>query len=421
MRSRILALFFTVCVITSWSQTDCDGVRYRYNTAFSDVNVTYDVPYGVAVNATGLNQVIVADIYEPAGDFVTDRPLLIMAHGGFFLGGDNDGVDVIQLCQDLAKMGYVVASITYRLGIDSFFDLEGAMVRAVWRGYHDGKAAVRFFRKTVEEENNPWGIDSDRIIFGGVSAGAFIGLHLAYLDEESEIPNEVNQGQFGLDGGLEGESGSPAYESTVMGVFNICGALKTTDYLSEGDEPLVSVHGTLDETVPYGSGVIALSGIPIASVDGSGTIAEVTAELGIEHCLTTLEGMGHVPHLTSPDAYNATLSTIAGVMSSWLCVSYDPLCGTYDLAAGVSEMNGGASESMRVYPNPSTAGTNWTVQLLDLPHAVWPWEVRDLNGRRVLSGVGSQQETVISAQNLKPGMYVLSIPCFGQTHRIAVQ
>ena len=83
----------------------------------------------------------------------------------------------------------------------------------------------------------PQGIDPDRIYFAGVSAGGFIGLHLAYVDDESEIPPQVDQEAPGMGGGMEGESGNPGYSSTVAGVVNIAGALKTVDYLSPGDRP----------------------------------------------------------------------------------------------------------------------------------------------------------------------------------------
>ena len=64
-------------------------------------------------------------------------------------------------------------------GNRQFLGVSNALIRSVWRGYHDGKAAMRYFRKTAAEDGNPWGIDPDRIYFAGVSAGGFIGLHLA--------------------------------------------------------------------------------------------------------------------------------------------------------------------------------------------------------------------------------------------------
>src|SRR5210317_2062177 len=87
----------------SAQQDDCDGMRYRYLNAFENFSVTYDVEYGNSINATGLNQSLVVDIYEPEGDTNESRPLIVMAHGGFFIGGENDAPDVLALSQDLTR------------------------------------------------------------------------------------------------------------------------------------------------------------------------------------------------------------------------------------------------------------------------------------------------------------------------------
>ena len=66
-------------------------VRYL-NEVFTDVNVTTDVLYGQNVTVLPLlqgappaAQPLVCDIYEPAGDTETDRPLMIYIHTGNFL------------------------------------------------------------------------------------------------------------------------------------------------------------------------------------------------------------------------------------------------------------------------------------------------------------------------------------------------
>ena len=160
----------------------CDGARYRYRI-FDEIQVESGVVYGSNVGSSGANVVLDMDVYQPSNDEVTDRPVVVVAHGGFFLAGSNDGVDVVPLCEDLARMGYVAASISYRLGVDNLFDLETSLQEAVLRGVHDAKAAVRFFRKTHAEQGNPYGIDPNRIVLGGSSAGAFIALHAAYIDD----------------------------------------------------------------------------------------------------------------------------------------------------------------------------------------------------------------------------------------------
>ena len=395
------------------AQGDCDGTRYRYTAAFDDFSVTPDVEYGNAVNATGLNQSLLVDIYEPEGDDNDLRPLIIMAHGGFFIGGDNDGADVLALSQDLTRMGYVVGSITYRLGIDNFLDVSNALIRSVWRGYHDGKAAVRYFRKTVEEDGNPWGIDPDRIYVAGVSAGGFIALHLAYVDDESEIPPQVDQSAAGMGGGLEGESGHPGYSSEVAGVINIAGALKTASYLSAGDEPLISVHGTEDGTVPFGTGMITLSGVPITEVDGSSIIHAMVDSLGIENCFTVLEGAGHVAHVADADAYYQTLGTVSGALSSWLCDAYEPICGSYDYGAvGIEEWLVASEGAWRAFPSFLTAGDPLQVQWLESRGAggAWTYEIYDGSGRQVGEGSGNGDWYSVPTSGLESGLHFLRMP-----------
>lgn len=427
--SSLRAMTITTCCawllnpISSFAQVEeCDGTRYRYTSAFENFNVSYDVQYGSAINTTGLNQNLVVDIYEPAGDVHDSRPLIIMGHGGFFIGGDNAGADVVPLCEDLAKMGYVVASMSYRVGVDNFFDVSNALVRSVWRGYHDGKAAVRFFRKTVEEEGNPWGVNTDHIYLGGVSAGAFIGLHMASIDEESEIPPQVDQSQPGMGGGLEGESGNPGYSSAIAGVVNIGGALKTVDFMSEGDAPIVSVHGTNDGTVPFSTGMIMLSGIPITEVDGSLMIHETAQALGIESCFTELEGAGHVPHITDSDSYYETLGTVSGALSSWICSGYEPVCGPYDYeAVGVAEWLQAEYGQWRAFPTAVEAGDALQLQWLTSPQPAWIYEVYDASGRFIQTAKGVGEWFAVPTGNLASGLHFIRIPGTTASHRFWVQ
>ena len=336
----VLTLTAIAAVLTSINaQPDCNGERYRYTSTHDNVSVSEDHVYGNNVTALGVNTELVFDFYEAVDNAAADRPLIILAHGGFFLAGSNDGADVVPLCEDFARMGYAVASISYRLGIANLLDLENELIRAVWRGVHDGRAAVRYFRKSVEEEGNPWGIDPDRIYMGGVSAGGFLAVHHAYVDDESEIPAIIDQSQPGMGGGLEGESGNPGFSSEVAGIFNVSGALKDANWMQPGDAPLVSVHGTDDGTVPYGSGSVALLGFNVTEVDGSATLHERAEEIGLTHCFVTIDGAGHVPHVTNADAYDVTLSTVAGALSSWICASYPNQCGGYDYTSEIREQS----------------------------------------------------------------------------------
>ena len=98
---------------------------------FADVTVTSNIVYGTNISVmpalVGLPpgpQDLVMDVYEPEGDTETDRPLLLYFHTGNFLpvymNGGPTGTKTdscaVELCTRFAKMGYVVASVDYRLG-----------------------------------------------------------------------------------------------------------------------------------------------------------------------------------------------------------------------------------------------------------------------------------------------------------------
>ena len=314
----------------AWSQ--CDGQRYRYRM-FEEVEVTSDVLYGSNIGASGINQELYMDVYRPAGDTHTSRPVVVLAHGGFFLAGSKEGTDVVPLCEDLARMGYVAVSISYRLGIDDLFSLEVSLLEAVMRGVHDAKGAIRHLRKSHAEEGNPWGIDPSRVVLGGSSAGAFIALHSAYIDDLDEVPDAIDLTQPGLQGGLEGLSGSPGYSSEVLSIVNLCGAMGDAGWMEVGDAPVVSVHGTADETVPFGTGFVQLLGLPVSQVDGSWPVHLQAESLGLDHAITLLEGEGHVPHMSDAGAYDLTRAAVTSFTSRQVCPSYPDIPAYYDVDA----------------------------------------------------------------------------------------
>lgn len=270
---------------------------------------------------------IVREVHIEAGDLVKAGDIL--AEVTIVPGFVNNYV--VPLCEDLAKMGYVVASMSYRLGIDDFFNLATSLQEAAMRGVQDAKAAIRFFRKSHATEGNPWGIDPERIVLGGSSAGGFIALHAAYVDDLSEIPSSVDFNANGLSGGIEGESGSPGYSSEMLSIFSISGAIGDADWISAGNTPVVSTHGTDDGTVPFGTGYVQLSGINVLIVDGSETIHNKADLLGIDNCLHTFPGADHTPHQFSTQYYDTTRAVTVGFTSRQVCPLYPPICGWYDV------------------------------------------------------------------------------------------
>ena len=195
-------LFTTILILAitiSISSAQCD---YRYQQEiFSTVTVTADVVFGSSITNTGATMILKMDVYEPAGDTVTNRPVLLMAHGGSFLGGTKTDADVVAICNSFAKRGYVCCSYEYRLGISGIPD-QAKATDAVYRAVQDGKAAVRFMRLDAATIN-AYKIDSTQIFLGGSSAGAFTfdecpGLPLVPSNPPNAIVSIDNGNSYGL-------------------------------------------------------------------------------------------------------------------------------------------------------------------------------------------------------------------------------
>lgn len=297
-------LFFSCLIAGSmWAQSPCATGRYATDV-FANYTTTSDIVYGQNTSWNGASTTLKLDVYQPTGDTETNRPLVILVHGGSFIGGTKTDGDVVTMCQKFAKKGYVTASIDYRLG---FFPFDSAnAVKAVVRAVQDLRAAVRFFYKD-KQTTDTYKIDTNNIYVGGSSAGAITSLHLAYLDQECEVSDYLNQTTITQLGGLEGTSGNPGYSSKVKGVLNGCGALARYSWLEAGDVPVASVHGTNDGTVKYNRGIVN-PGTPLMYLDGSRMIHERACAVGVENQFYTFLGAPHVPYAGSAAYMDTTVN-----------------------------------------------------------------------------------------------------------------
>ena len=255
---------------------------------FTNIDFFGDVIYGSSTTQSGITEDLLMDIYTPSGDNSNERPLIILAHGGGFLGGEKESM--LELATYLGRRGFVVASLKYRL-----VDVEetpDVMIRGVIDAMLDMRASVRFFRKDLAT-NNTFRIDPDNIFVGGYSAGAFMSLHTAYVNSMNEI-REIG-GQSLVDyvtnaGGLEGNSGNSGYSSSVAGALSLSGALAKADLIDAGEPILFSYHGTADSVVPYLTGESDGSGV---TTDGPGVYHTEADRVGIVNQLITIQGGEH--------------------------------------------------------------------------------------------------------------------------------
>ena len=303
-----------LCVNFLFAQ--CDG-RYEMEI-FDEVEVT-TVTYSDIHNLS-------MDIYQPIGDDVTNRPLIILAHGGTFIFGSKNNPTVVELCETFAKRGYVTASINYRLANDivglfqqfTFYTNTESAYEVVLNAMMDGKAAVRYFRKDVAENGNMYGIDPDQIWAGGNSAGGVLFLHVGHVQSIDEFiaPLDDNRANIAtsvfnsIGGDIEGNSGNPGYSSEISGVISLAGALHRSEYVDSNDIPSIFAHGDNDGVVPYDCNGFQ-NNPSYDQLCGGGALINNFQNSGITSDLLTFPGDNHCPWDSDGNKMNQVISFVS--------------------------------------------------------------------------------------------------------------
>lgn len=386
---HLFVSFALLSVSISYSQ-DCTGNRY-YQQIFTTITENLNVQYGSNLAQDETTPVeLFLDIYRPDGDTDTDRPLVILAHGGSFISGTK--ADVATQCRELAKMGYVTASIQYRLlsitpavWANPGLEFQKEVIRAV----HDMRAAIRFFRKSVAEDGNPYGINPNIIIVGGFSAGAILANHTTYFDHDSKIPTDLVS-YVAVQGGLEGNSGNSGYSSVPQMALSWCGAIADSSWIEPGDQPHVSVHNLNDGVVPNLSGQPNIGVVVPIMLYGDSLIYTRTLNVGVPSAYMSVPGSGHCDFPPSNGPF------VTNFMHEQLCVQ------------GLSLAAKPETVLFSIYPNPAEE-----LFFIDVPANEWNWNVSIVN----MLGQTIHQEEIHSHQNrisvhssdFKSGIYLVKL------------
>lgn len=301
------------------AQYDCASGRFA-SEVFASVTQTDDVQYGQNKAILGANTPLLMDVFEPAGDTLARRPLVIWATGGYFLFCDK--TEMHPACISAAKRGFVSASITYRLwGQFSVPDSVKYMSVAI-RATHDMKAAIRFFKADAAGADL-YRVDTTRIFVGGYSAGAIMSLQAAFVDRLTEVPAFIAD-TLAAHGGIEGDSGNPGHiSSDIVGVISMAGALYRDTIMDAGNNiPTLLVHGDADEVIPYGTGYANAFGVNIVRLDGSLPMHNRLTALGIPNTLFTVPGGGHDGPISTLGGINwndSTTQYVNNFLASQMC------------------------------------------------------------------------------------------------------
>lgn len=393
---NLLNLFLLLLFSTALSAQDYNNQRY-YDEIFN-YNLICDVKFGEASQPLPHQpyniQELFMDVYQPDCDTLSARPLIIWAFGGAYVFGSKESPDIVSLSSAFAKRGYVNAAIDYRLSRELIVSSNvSTFYEALLKATHDMRAAIRYFYKDAATINK-FKIDTSRIYIGGVSAGALAALHIAHWDELEEVPMEIDS-LFQVSGGFEGNSGNEGYSDDIAGVISLCGALVDTAWINPAiPTPIVSMHGTNDTVVPYGSDTITILDLNL-DVDGSASIHHKLDQYGIENDFYTFQGAGHTPFVFDEAYMDTTIWFVRDFL-------YD-LVVDCDDATTINKPTETSSISYTVYPNPNRG--NFYIRL-DAPESLDLLLV-DYFGNQVYSKLGIPQGLNTLGINLPPGTYTI--------------
>lgn len=243
------------------------------------------------------------DIYTPASS--KDVPVVVFMHGGSWAFGDKSLVHpegaLGQYTTFLLNHGYAVASVNYTLVGQSSFPAQ----------VQDVKAALGYLRDNADF----FGIDSDRMVMMGDSAGGHLALAVGTSRGDPALSHD---GQLGLDEGVRavvsfygptdatkywddrlasgcdlGITGPQSSMGTLLGGIdpvdpaNYALARSASPALRAGPDavPSLMLHGTSDCVVAWGQSL---------------RMAQALDRAGVDERLIVVEGIGH----SHPDFWN---------------------------------------------------------------------------------------------------------------------
>jgi acetyl esterase/lipase len=244
------ALVMTALSATALAQSPstADWAIHAQNEYQVIPNVTY-------MTATAYDSKL--DVYKRR-DVSAAQPTLVFYHGGGWIGGTKEA-SVMSIVPWL-EMGWNVVNVEYRM----------ARVAPAPAAVEDATCALRF----VVEKAKDFGIDVNRIVVSGESAGGHLALAVAMIPESAGFTRACAGGAFRT---LEIAVPKVAAVINWYGITDVVdmldgpnaaqwvGALATRNdlarsvspmtYVRSGLPPILSIQGDADPIVPYSQNV----------------------------------------------------------------------------------------------------------------------------------------------------------------------
>lgn len=258
-----------VLVISLLTLVFCQYVVGQKNVIIREKNVVFAEKDSVKLKM---------DIYmcgDCGKNFVKQPETIIYLFGGGFVTGSKEDSLSVKYCTQMAERGYTTIAIDYRLGMKGLNVRGVAFVKAIENAIRmateDLSSAVAFLIKNGQE----WGIDPNKIVITGCSAGAITCLQTDYCHARGSEWTKELPDNFRF-------AGVMAYAGAI---FSREGKL---DYIEHVPAPTLMYHGTEDKMVNY-------SGIQFGNLGffGSSKVVERFQKYGYPYYMRRFEGLKH--------------------------------------------------------------------------------------------------------------------------------
>lgn len=213
-------------------------------------------------------------IFEPKGLNPSDkRPCFLTIHGGGWRGGEPRRM--YPFAAHFAELGMVGISMEYRLvtskGTNTVFDC-----------VKDGRSAMRYIRAHAKE----LGVDPNRIVVSGGSAGGHVAASTALFDGVDEATDDMKLSSVPNAMVLY----YPVIDTSAEGYGNkLIGArwqeISPADQVKPGVPPTLILHGSGDKTTPF-KGALKFQ----AAMLKAGNRCELTVNEGGPHGYLMFDG-----------------------------------------------------------------------------------------------------------------------------------
>lgn len=340
MKHTLLLLFLTISQLVVSAQYCNTGNRFTDQNVFNSTQLDslLNITYGYALDHQGNRDTLRLDVHFPntSIDTLSQMPVIVMVHGGAFIVGSKE--QRRDECIALAKKGYIVFNLAYRLGWNVFFPSQ--QVLAMYRAHQDVHAALRFI--VNNSLNLP--IDTNWMFGAGYSAGAVTLNNIAYTDQTEW--NTIYPGIQNQLGRLDTSGNSLNTTFHLSGIFNNWGGVPKDAMQPAEMIPQIAFHGDQDSTVLIDSSSNLVMGS--RAIHNRLTSQSVCASLTVD----TLGGHGI---LTSRPGTNMRLSNASCFFKSLFCNSCfsqttnDSIPIICSVLSGITETT---SSTYSIYPNP---------------------------------------------------------------------